>query len=46
MDALGLACSPFGTIEEPDLSDETLGQLGAWVGKFHQSRMADLVGQD
>ncbi len=46
MDAMKLACSPFDTIEEPDLSDELLRQLGAWVGKFHQSRMADLAGQD
>ena len=46
MDALELACSPFGTIEEPDLSDENVRELGAWVGKFHQSRMADLAGQD
>lgn len=46
MDALELACSPFGTIEEPDLRDETLDELSAWVAEFHQRRMADLAGQD
>ncbi|MER6374875.1 hypothetical protein ABT255_42435 [Streptomyces mirabilis] len=46
MDQLELECSPFGTIEEPDLSDETLEELGTWVAEFHQRRMADLAGQD
>lgn len=40
LDALELACSPFDIMEEPDLSEDTLEFLGAYLTGFKRMRAA------
>jgi len=46
LDQLELECSPFGTLERPDASEEAVTAMANWIADFRERRMADLAGQD